>query len=253
MYDGYDNLNLFAIGQLRKNILLITNDLNVYEINSNQLIRVKYQLSLNQLPLLVKDKYPNLNSDRKFQQLIKSKQLTGFIICYENNFYLTMSNIAKITNSINLFQSVLTYDITNNRIRSELLLNINGTLIGSEICGQIYTIINNADGWIISVLKINQTFNVTKETNFKICFTDDYKIFAQLDLKKNCQSLNFISIQGFIINEMFYIFTNDKIIIFSIDLIINLENPVEIKFISYKEFFHCIGSRTRKYFILFQK
>lgn len=238
MFSDNSDLNILAIGQMGKNILLITNGFSVYEINSNELNSVKHQFFLNKQPVSLESKYSKLYSDLK--KAMESNQLTGFIACYKNIYYLTLSELAKITSDIDVFQSILTYDITDNKIIPQISLQINGTLISSQICGQFYSILN-ADGWMIAVVKFDAQFNVLKQINFKICFTGDNKIFAQdVSSNKECTSINLIPIQGFTINEMFYIFTKGNIVVFSEILITRPGNPVELEYVEYKKFFICI-------------
>ncbi|XP_046914160.2 uncharacterized protein LOC124494920 [Dermatophagoides farinae] len=246
--DG-NKLNIFAIGTTQTRLLLITNDLYVYDLPIKTM-----DTNIDVLNFYIKsdtmaEKYPILYRNETFQKLMKQNQIyNSFIMTDANSEWICMTTkqTESIVNGIN-------YDLKHSHVYDGWTISIEKDVViisTIEKC-KFYAIkvkgnVEIADMLCEEVNYVNrQHDDMLRVSPFlKLCYdkTDSEKIISE---KFQCQSGNPVQwpiLKGFLVGGKFYLFGEHFIYIITENVFVHRNHPYPVTKIDYNSFFNCPGT-----------
>ncbi|KAH9511193.1 hypothetical protein DERF_009663 [Dermatophagoides farinae] len=225
--DG-NKLNIFAIGTTQTRLLLITNDLYVYDLPIKTM-----DTNIDVLNFYIKsdtmaEKYPILYRNETFQKLMKQNQIyNSFIMTDANSEWICMTTkqTESIVNGIN-------YDLKHSHVYDGWTIIKGNVEIADMLCEEVNYVNRQHD----DMLRVSPFL--------KLCYdkTDREKIISE---KFQCQSGNPVQwpiLKGFLVGGKFYLFGEHFIYIITENVFVHRNHPYPVTKIDYNSFFNCPGT-----------
>nr|XP_027200864.1 uncharacterized protein LOC113794908 [Dermatophagoides pteronyssinus] len=243
-----NKLNILTVGKTAKRLILITNDLYVYDIPIDSLHSAIDKLYLHTKPIPMKQKYPALYHDEKFKD-IKNEIFTAFIMTDPDSDWICL------VTSMSAHQNGVNYDIDNSQVMQGGHYTGHDDIVlisTSESC-QYYSLRSDnsllINRWqCIESRRLRHTVHISPKSDDSAICHDQTK--TKITVERigrhgiKCRSgipVQWPILKGFVTDNKFYLFGHSYIYIFDEAVYNNQGEEYPVQKISFDSFFNCAG------------
>lgn len=209
---GANGLSFIAIGLLSSTFVLVTNNFDVYE-QPRELLQSKEFLR-DAVPVPMSEKWPKLYADKQFQAIIQNRLLSVFTLYGNDGDYIFFCVSRRFG---------ILYHIDNGEVlRGLRFADLSNPLIALLPDSEqmvIYNIEREEQGLTMNKFRPNSQSiryitNIKREEGPLLMCDKGNKISLQRNTE-NCHTFKWTKINGFVYNEIFYLFTDNNVTVFS--------------------------------------
>nr|XP_027204568.1 uncharacterized protein LOC113798256 [Dermatophagoides pteronyssinus] len=236
--------NLLAIGKKSKRILLITNDLFVYDVPIDSMDLIDDKLYLPTKPTPVQNKYPILFKNQVFLRILTSSSNPNALIINDGKNDWIFFNKPQAETMLKVHYNIDTSEVF---FGSDHYIEENKVIVSSNKPRHYYSLIRENNNLYMNIDRYdedgdfkNMSIIPSEGDKYLICLRTNTTIRMEKEVK--CRSgipVQWPILKGFVTNNKFYLFGHSCIYIFDEDAYNNQGKEYPLQKISYDSYFIC--------------